>query len=268
MVSASWLATVLVVTPGLFAQPPQSIDPSKPKIPVTEFADSREARATPTPSERGTVTQEMRGDIFMARKQYRDAIEVYKAAPQSAITLNKIGIAYHQLTELNTARRYYERSQKLNPKYAEAINNLGTIFYAQKSYRRAIGQYRKALRISPKSASIHSNLGTAHFARKKYDEAFAAYQQAMALDPDVFEHRSTQGVLLQERSVQERAKFHFYLAKTYAQAGQQERALLYMRKAIEEGFRDRQKFKEDPEFATLRELPEFQQLLVLEPRVL
>jgi hypothetical protein len=41
-----------------------------------------------------------------------------------------------------------------------------------------------------------------------------------------------------------------------------------MRKALEEGFRDRQKFKEDPEFAALQELPEFQQLLALEPRVL
>ena len=39
------------------------------------------------------------------------------------------------------------------------------------------------------------------------------------LDPEVFENRSTQGVLLQERSVAERGKFHYYLAHTYAQAG-------------------------------------------------
>jgi hypothetical protein len=47
-----------------------------------------------------------------------------------------------------------------------------------------------------------------------------------------------------------------------------ERALLYIRKALEEGFKDRAKFKEEPEFATLQELPEFQQLMTLEPRVL
>ncbi|MBI4874562.1 MAG: tetratricopeptide repeat protein [Acidobacteria bacterium] len=216
----------------------------------------------------GELTPEMRGDIFMARKMYREAIDMYRQIPESYVTANKIGIAYHQMTMLDQAKRQYDRSVKLNPKYAEALNNIGTVYYAKKSYRRAVSQYNKALKIAPNSASILSNLGTAYFARKKYKEAFEIYQQALALDADVFEHRSTQGVLLQERSVEERAKFHFYLAKTYAKAGVADRALLYMRKAIEEGFRERDKFKEDPEFASLREMPEFKELLLLEPRVL
>jgi len=267
MVSARWLVTTSIVSSGLFAQIPPDVD-SKPRVPVSEFADARETRNMPPPSERAAITPEMRGDILMARKQYRDAIDAYKQAPQSAVMMNKIGIGYHQLIDFDSAKRYYDRAQKLNPKYPEAINNLGTIHYAQKSYRRAISQYLKALRLSPKSASILSNLGTAYFARKRYDDAFEAYQDALAIDPEVFEHRSSQGVLLQERSVDERAKFHFYLAKTYAKAGQHERALLYMRKSIEEGFKDKQKYKEDPEFAAMRELPEFQELLILEPRVL
>src|SRR5690606_18379103 len=134
--------------------------------------------------------------------------------------------------------------------------------------RRAIRQYKKALKLAPESASIYSNLGTALFARKKYKDAFAAYQQALALDPEVFEHRGSYGVLLQERSVQERARFHFYLAKTYAAAGVFDRALLYIRKALEEGFRERQRLVEDPEFAAMQEMPEFQELLQLEPTVL
>jgi hypothetical protein len=47
-----------------------------------------------------------------------------------------------------------------------------------------------------------------------------------------------------------------------------ERALLYIRKALEEGFKDRTKFREEPEFAQLQELPEFLALMALEPRVL
>lgn len=214
------------------------------------------------------VTDEMRGDIFMARKMYREAVEAYRLGGENAVLTNKIGIAYHQMIELDQAQRHYERAIKMSPAYSEAINNLGAIYYAKKSYRKAIGQYKKALKVSPNSASIHSNLGTAYFARKKYKEAFASYQKALELDPEVFEHRGTNGVLLQERSVQERAKFHFYLAKTYAKAGQVERALQYMRKAIEEGFKERNKFMEDSEFTAIRELPEFQQLLTMEVRVL
>jgi tetratricopeptide (TPR) repeat protein len=115
---------------------------------------------------------------------------------------------------------------------------------------------------------VYSNLGTAYFARKEYKRASETYQKALSLDPEVFEHHSTWGVLLQERSVEERAKFHYYLAKTYAQAGMNDRALLYIRKALEEGFTQRKKLMEDPEFVSLRKLPEFQELLAMEPRVL
>jgi tetratricopeptide (TPR) repeat protein len=200
---------------------------------------------------------------------YREAIEAYKQAPQnSAVIWNKLGIAHHQMMQLDVAKKYYERSVRLNPKYAEAVNNLGTIYYAKKSYRRAISQYKKALKLTPNSATLYSNLGTAHFARKKYEDAAQAYRQALALDPDVFEHRSSYGVLLQESNVEERAKFHYYLAKTYAQAGMNDRALLYIRKALEEGFKERKKFLEEPEFAALLELPEFKELMAAEPRVL
>ena len=222
----------------------------------------------PTPPPQ-PISPEMRGDISMARKDFRQAIDYYRSIdPPSHVIFNKIGIAFHQLAELESAKKYYEKSAKLKPDYAEAVNNLGTIFYASKSYRRAVRQYSRALRLAPNSASIYSNLGTAWFARKNYQKATAAYQKALSLDPEVFEHRSTNGVLLQERTVEERAKFHFYLAKTYAKAGMADRALLYMRKCLEEGFKDRQKFVEEPDFANLQQIPEFQELLQYQPRVL
>jgi tetratricopeptide (TPR) repeat protein len=108
----------------------------------------------------------------------------------------------------------------------------------------------------------------AFFARKKYEDAVQALQTALRLDPEVFERHSNYGVLLQERSVEERAKFHYNLAKLYAKGGRNELAIQYLRKALEEGFKERKKLQEDPEFAALRDLPEFKELLTLEPRVL
>ena len=234
----------------------------------TSFAADNKA-GLQEPETKAQLTPEMRGDILMARKEYREAIEIYLQGPKdSAILLNKTGIAYHQLTDTNSARKYYERSVKANPSYSEAINNLGTAYYAQKNYKRAINYYLKALKISPLSASVYSNLGTAYFARKKYEEALKNYQKALELDPEVFEHRGSNGVLLQERTVNERAKFHYYLAKTYAKAGAHERAIGYIRKALEEGFKEKKKFLEEPEFANLKDLPEFQQLMTMETRVL
>ena len=239
--------------------------------PAVASANTRDQLGVPAPlpAQGLLVTPELRGDIFMARKMFREAVETYKQGPEdSAVIANKTGIAYHQMLEIVVAKKYYQRAVQLNPAYAEAINNIGTVYYAQKDYGRAIKMYRRALVVTPSSASIYSNLGTAQFSRKKYKEAFESYQQALTLDPDVFEHRSSGGQLLQERAVDERAKFHFYLAKLFAKQGMNDRALLYIRKAIEEGFRERKKLREDPEFSALQALPEFQELLVLEPRVL
>jgi tetratricopeptide (TPR) repeat protein len=265
--------SVALLTTAVLATAGNQINPTSPPV-KSAFASDNKAPDALVParspiSSPSSLTPEMRGDILMARKMFREAAETYQEGPpDSAVLANKIGIAYHQMLAIDLARKYYERSIRLRPTYSEAVNNLGTIYYAKKNYRRAVTQYNRALKLSPQSASIYSNLGTAQFARKKYKEAFEAYQQALALDPEVFEHRSTQGVLLQERSVDERAKFHFYLAKTYAKAGNFERALLYIRKALEEGFKEREKLRSDPEFTQLQELPEFKQLLALEPRVL
>ena len=215
------------------------------------------------------LSAEQRGDILMARKMYREAVDVYREGPaESSLLHNKTGIAFHQMLQLDLAKKEYEKSIKLSPKYAEAINNLGAIYYGQKSYRRAVRFYQRALAITPNAASIHSNLGSAYFARKDYPKAAKAYQVALELDPEVFEHHNQYGTLLQERSTTERAKFHYYLAKTYAKAGMTDRALLYIRKSLEEGFTERKKFMEESEFTSLRALPEFQQIMALEPRVL
>ncbi len=218
------------------------------------------------------LTPEMRCDILMARKDYRNAVDCFKAgADKSAIMANKTGIAYHQLgnpADLDNARKYYERAMKLDPQYAEAINNLGAIYYVRKSYRRAIAQYRKALALRPDSAPFLANLGTAYFARKQYALASQEYVEALRIDPDVFERRSTQGSAVQDQTVEERAKYHYYVAKTYAQAGVKDRALQYIRKSLEEGFKEREKFLKEPEFAQLRDDPEFKLIMASEQKVL
>lgn len=215
------------------------------------------------------LTPEQRGDVYMARKMYREAIDAYREAPQNLpVVCNKIGIAYHQLGDLAAARKNYERAIKFDRKYADAVNNVGTVFYAVKNYRGAIARYKKAISLSSESASFWSNLGTAYYSRGRFEEMAKAYQMALSLDPNIFEHRGTVGTELQDRTVADRARYHYELARMYAQTGKNELALRYLRKAIEEGLKDKTKMTQVPEFAQLRETDEFKELLTLEPRVL
>jgi tetratricopeptide (TPR) repeat protein len=215
-----------------------------------------------------TLTPVERGDIYMARKMYRDAIETYMQAPPTAAILNKIGIAYHQLAEIDTAGKYYQRAIKLDPQFADAINNLGTVYYSKKSYRRAVNEFRKVLRVKPDAASTWANLANAYFERKQYEPSSEALQKALELDPTVLDNHGTVGSLVQDRNVADRAKYHYYLAKSLAKKGQNADALQYIRKALEEGFKERNKFQEEPEFAGLRDDPEFKQIMSTEPKIL
>jgi tetratricopeptide (TPR) repeat protein len=226
-------------------------------------------RAAQGEASKTALSAESRGDIYMARKMYSEAIEAFsQGSPKDPVLRNKVGIAHHQLMQMDAARKCYEQAIKLKPDYSEAVNNLGTVYYAAKSYRRAISQYKKAIKLAPDSASIHSNLGTAYYARNQLALANEEYRIAMKLDPEVFERHSSYGVLLQERSVADRAKFHYMMATMYAADGRNELALQYLRKALEEGYKERKKVPDDPAFAGLRDLPEFKELLALEPRVL
>ena len=209
-----------------------------------------------------------RGDIFMARKMYREAIETYMMGPQTAPMFNKIGIAYHQLADLDAAAKYYQRAAKTDPMFVDAINNLGTVYYSKKSYRRAVTEFKRVLRVKPDSASTWANLSNAYFGRKQYDLANDARDKALELDPGVFDRRGSIGSIVQERNVAEIAKFHYSLAKSLAKKGHNTEALQYIRKSLEEGFKERKKFLEEPEFAGLREDPEFKQIMATEPKVL
>ena len=211
---------------------------------------------------------EQRGDLYMVRKYYAEAVRVYRqlteVEPRNALFRNKLGIAYHQMQDMNSARREYRRAVEINPQYAQAINNLAAVEYARKRFRDAIFTYIRALELTPGDAVIYSNLGTAYFAREEYDFAMQSFRYALLLDPEIFRRSGRVGTIVQQRSDQNLAVFNFYMAKTYASTGNVNETLQHLLKAWEEGYPDLLKtVLEEEEFAFLAVDPRFEQLLAL-----
>ncbi|HVO58429.1 MAG TPA: tetratricopeptide repeat protein [Dongiaceae bacterium] len=222
--------------------------------------------SNPSSPVQSQLTQEDLADILMARKEYHDAAISYKKLasehPKNAIYWNKLGIALHQQEDLQSALKSYQQAIKVNPQYADAQNNIGTIWYQRKKFGKAIRAYERAIKLRSDMAVLYSNLGYAYFGEKKYQESIAAFHQALTLDPQLFERASSRaGSLLQDRSVTDRGRFYFLLAKSYADAGNYERCLIYLRKAKEEGFGAMNDVKTDPSFSALLKLPETQEIL-------
>lgn len=219
---------------------------------------------------RPDLSDEQMADLYMARKEYREASQLYKRLvdqnPQNAVYFNKLGIAMHQQTVLGQALKCYERATKLDPTYADAQNNIGTIYYQRKKYGKAIKAYQKAIAIRNDMPVLYSNLAYAYFEDKKYEQAIGSFRQALAMDPQLFERNSSRnGSILQDRSVGDRGKFYFLLAKSYAEAGNLERCLIYLRKAKDEGYKQLAAIKEDPSFAALIKNPAIQEVLAPRP---
>jgi tetratricopeptide (TPR) repeat protein len=260
--------TLLAVSIPLSAQQSFLEDSGVGSLPVA----SRYAQQTPALQDpaafvvKPQLTDEQLADLYMVRKDYGQAAQIYKRLsdqqPRNAVYLNKLGIAFHQQTALTLALKYYERATKVDPYYADAQNNIGTIWYQRKKFGKAVRAYERALKIRGDMAVLYSNLGYAYFGEKKYDQSLAAFRQALAIDPHLFESNGSRaGSVLQDRSVGDRGRFYFLLAKSYAEAGNFDRCILYLRKAKEEGYGSMTDVKKDPAFSAVLKEPSVQELL-------
>ncbi|HKW63554.1 MAG TPA: tetratricopeptide repeat protein [Candidatus Acidoferrum sp.] len=265
-------ATVLLLSLSISTAAQSLVDgpggpPVAPRVPQAQPPSPAQS---PVIVVRPDLTDEQMADLYMARKEYREAAQLYKRLtdqdPQNAVYFNKLGISMHQQTVLGQALKCYERAVKLDPTYADAQNNIGTIFYQRKKFGKAIKAYQKAISIRSDMPVLYSNLAYAYFEDKKYEQAIGAFRQALAIDPQLFERTSSRnGSILQDRSVGDRGKFYFLLAKSYAEAGNLERCLIYLRKAKDEGYKQLAAIKEDPSFAAVIKNSAIQEVLTPKP---
>lgn len=210
--------------------------------------------------------QEERAKIQLAEKRYEAAIQSYqdllKADPKNAVFLNMIGIAYLDLSNYDQAKRYFARSSKADKKYSSAVNNLGMVYYHQKNFRGAIREYQKAVAIDPEQAGTHANLGFAYYNTNKFPEAATEFQKAIEIDPRIFERNDRAGTMVQDRSVFNHGLFFFTMAKVYAQKGDAPHCAEYLRKSLDEGYKDVGKAATDPAFKDVINDPVVQDVLL------
>ena len=252
-------AFVVVLTSVSWAQ--VHADPVQVKPPLLRTIDP--------PSPEATASDlETRADDLHAQKLYFDAIDYYRAAlgktsagPGQAKILNKICRTQLVMTRWRDGQKSCQQAIKADRKMPDPYNNLGVAYYEEKRYGAAIKQYHKAIELDNTAASFYSNLGAALFAKKSFEESAKAYQRALELDPDVFERSSRQGVQAQVPRPEDRARYDYTVAKLYARMGYSERSLEYLRKAMEDGYKDFKNVYKDEEFAQLRKDKRFTELM-------
>ena len=147
---------------------------------------------------------------------------------------------------LNTRNKYLE----LFPESAAGYNNKALIYKRRGEYQEEEALYRIALYYDPDDMYAMSNLAVNLSHQGRYEEALALMDKLRILDPD-------------------EPYNELHRAKIYADMGDEERALVYLRKALE-GRRNldtfhhiefRQDIRVDPSFNALRNSEAFRALL-------
>jgi tetratricopeptide (TPR) repeat protein len=210
---------------------------------------------------------ELRGDIFVARKMYLDAIHTYEQVviqdPKNAVVLNKIGVAYQQLGNYAHAESYYKRAVKADKTFSTSLNNLGTIQYDHENYRKAARYYKQAIKLHPDVATYYSNLAYAYAGDKRFSDAMDAFGSAISLDPNIFEHKGGSGAVIQQRSMADPGLFYFMVAKSYALVGDAEHCAHFLTIARDEGYKEFETAQKDPSFAKVIKDPRVQAVFQL-----
>ena len=242
-----------------------------PALPASQSSEQLQVgppplhRAEPPAPGASAEQLESSGDQFRVEKNFLDAVDYYEAStkksPNNAVLYNKIGICQLMLQRYKEAKKSFEHAIKADRNHADAYNNLGVIYYQARNYSKAIKQYDKAILLKDDAGSYYSNRGAAYFGKKEFNKAILDYSKAMQIDPDIFERVSRSGVMAQLPSPEDRARYDYVLAKLYAKQGEAERSLHYLKKAMEEGYKDIKDVYKDNEFTELRKDPRFAELM-------
>lgn len=223
----------------------------------------------PTPSATSEEL-EKQGDGLQREKDYLDAIDYYQAAlakdPHNAVLMNKIGMSELMVRRYHEAKKSFESAIRADKKYANAYANLAVVFYEEGGYSKSIKFYSKAIALDDGEAVFYNNRGASLFAKRQFEKASADYAKALQLDPDIFEP-NPQGAGVQARlpSPQDQAHYDYVLAKLFARNGLSDRSLHYLKKAMEEGYKDIKDVYRDQEFSSVRKDPRFAELMAAKP---
>jgi Flp pilus assembly protein TadD len=196
-----------------------------------------------------------RADIFVARKLFDDAVIEYKKSiavdKYNYAILNKLGVAYHNLRKYRESEQQYREALRLRPNFLDSMNNLAVIDYLREDYEGAVARYKRALKFQPNSATLLRNMGASLASLNRYDEAIEAYQQALIINPRLFDPLPSGAGASIQMSQQNTAVLNFHFARLFAMRGELDLAISYLFKAVEYGFDDAKKIREEQAFKLL-----------------
>jgi Flp pilus assembly protein TadD len=190
-----------------------------------------------------------------AEAQYRRVIDL---APDNAFGYSSLGAIYFLTNRYDEAAAMFEKSIAVQPNYA-AFSNLGTLRFSQGRYAEAARMLEGAVRLDERNSQVWGNLASAYYwapgerekARSAYERTLALAEAESRINPRnislmlrMADCHSRLGHAAPARTLIEQAvrldpqdvNLLFRIGEVFEQIGDRERALEWIRKAMDRGY--------------------------------
>jgi serine/threonine-protein kinase len=229
------------------------------------------------------------GFVLYQAGRLREAVESYRRvteiAPTYAAGFEMLGTMQHMMGNTTLAIGNYEHAARLG-QTANAYANLAYSYYEAGRFEEALKAYQTAIERDPKFVDSYRNLGDVYMrlgrtadARRAYEMALATADGQLRVNPSnaalialvalceaklgrdaAAERHAAEALALQPKDRNVVIKN----AEVFANLGQRDRALEYLRQAIALGY-DAATARKNDEFASLRNTPAFATVIAAAP---
>ncbi|MBX2801156.1 MAG: tetratricopeptide repeat protein [Myxococcales bacterium] len=196
--------------------------------------------------ERDAQMEELEIELMLRMAQHRLRID-----PNDPGALSILSYYQYLAEDFDAALDTYDRIIELMPDNPAGYNNKALVYKRRGKYDEEEQLYRVALTYQPMDVTAMNNLAVNLAHQGRFEEALAVMQQLETLDP-------------------EDPYADLHRSKIYAEMGEEDQALVYLRKALEGMARldtlhhieFRQDIRVDPSFAKLRGSERFRSILL------
>jgi tetratricopeptide (TPR) repeat protein len=186
------------------------------------------------------------GKLAEAIAEHERALAVNSNFTQASINLIQL---YGRAGQADKAEQHYKSLVARHPNLAEAHYNFGVLLTEQNRLAEAAQAFQRSLQLNPYHADSHHNYAVLIEREGKLDEAATHYRRALENNPAhrlshfhlgrIFVHQNQLAAAIEHfrQSLtpedEDTPRFLYALGATYARAGEKQKALEYLRAALQ-----------------------------------
>jgi tetratricopeptide (TPR) repeat protein len=182
----------------------------------------------------------------MNKNDYEKAIKLFTKAIKIAPKFDKAyynrGLSYKKMEKYEKALADYNKAIELNSNYTLALEGRGWVLQHKKMIKEALTDYNKAIELGTDDAVTYYNRGVIILEGRTSDLGIADFLKATELDPKFF-------------------KAFYNIACAYSLNKDEEKALVYLEKAVDAGLKELDFVMKDPDFDNIRNSDGFKKII-------